>query len=295
MTGMAGLQSAPSHDLDAYLKVGYGQPSTKKIWPLSAMIIVCLLTFAVAMLVLLNIVGVQLGGGGYDEKVGGTVADWGAVLVPLVGIPFAFWLGLRQFDLENKKAHREDREDHHQQVIRTAEFLRSVQLDAAVRNIVDFPDLATETERRDIAAWTNEMRQRGWVKDETPQQWRNSGSISSTDTLLLHDEVNHLLLRPWIATVLCTNTSTSSMMVSSLQVTRQDGSIEALPLDDLRLSPGQTNTRRVPCPNPTLIAFPSPGDAAVSIVSITAVVSDEMGMTAPIVGSVRPFLREATS
>ena len=65
-------------------------------WPASAIVTVALCLILIVLLAVLNLLGVQVGAGGYRAEVGGTAADWFNGVATLVALPAAFVVGLRQ-------------------------------------------------------------------------------------------------------------------------------------------------------------------------------------------------------
>ena len=83
-------------------------------WPTSAIVSVALCAVLVALLAILNLLGVQVGSGSYRAEVGGTAAEWFSGVATLVALPAAVVVGLRQARaqseataFERQRAHAE--------------------------------------------------------------------------------------------------------------------------------------------------------------------------------------------
>ncbi|HKE75372.1 MAG TPA: hypothetical protein VKB57_17245 [Acidimicrobiales bacterium] len=178
----------------------------------------------IALLAILNLLGVQVGSGSYRAEVGGTAAEWFSGVATLVALPAAVVVGLRQARAQSEATAFERRRAHAERAAAERLAADAVDLDVGVANLVDEPGLASEAESAAAARWRDEVRQRGWVPVDpagddaadhpgTPwAQWRRDGrSLSAAELLAV--ERSPILPRPFTLVARCRNGTGSTVVV----------------------------------------------------------------------------------
>jgi hypothetical protein len=196
-------------------------------WPASAIVAVALCLVLIALLAILNLVGVQIGAG-YRAEVGGTAADWFSGVATLVALPAAVIVGLRQVRAQTDAIEFERRRVADERAEAERLVTDAVDLDVRVVNLIDEPGLATVEEREAADRWRDEVRQRGWVHvgpggatSTDEERWRRDGR-TLTNAELLAAERSPLLPRPFTLVAQCRNGSGSTVVVERWTV-RLDG------------------------------------------------------------------------
>jgi hypothetical protein len=202
-------------------------------WPASAIVAVALCLVVIALLAILNLVGIQIGAGDYRADVGGTAADWFSGVATLVALPAAVVVGLRQVRAQTDAIEFERRRVADSRAEAERLVTDAVELDVRVANLIDEPGLATDEEREAAARWRDEVRQRGWVhvgRGGVPgtdrEQWRRDGR-TLTNAELLAAERSPLLPQPFTLVAHCRNGSGSTVVVERWTV-RLDGRQEVV-------------------------------------------------------------------
>jgi hypothetical protein len=189
-------------------------------WPTSAIVVVAFCVVLVALLAILNLLGLQVGSGRYPADVGGTAADWFSAVATLVALPAAVVVGLRQVRVQSEATAFERERVAGEWAEAQRLVTDAVDLDVDVANVVDEPGLATEEESVAAARWRDEVRQRGWVSvgpadtydGEQWEQWRRDGR-SLTSAELLAVERSPVLPRPFTLVARCRNGSGTTVVV----------------------------------------------------------------------------------
>jgi hypothetical protein len=188
-------------------------------WPASAIVAVALSLLLVVLLAILNLLGVQIGVGGYRADVGGTAAEWFSGTATLVAVPVAVIVGLRQVKAQSEATAFERRRAAGERADAQRLVTDAVDLDVGVVNVVDEPEVASEEESEAAARWRDEVRQRGWVSvglvdasGATWEQWRRDGR-SLTNAELLAAERSPVLPRPFTLVARCRNGSGTTVVV----------------------------------------------------------------------------------
>ncbi len=235
-------------------------------WPLSAICAVLVCSILVAVLVLMNLLGVQLNRGGYDPDVGGSMAEWFEAFATLLGVPAAVIFGVRQLqstgavlELERRQLVGEEQERTERRRAEQAILQRSVSLRVQVGNVLDAPDLAHDDERRAVERLADEYLQRGWVHDPDAGTWRQ-GPLVRTNAEQLAAETTPLAPAPWFVTVECRNAGAVAVVLESWTLVDDTGSttIDA----PVELPPGGHHHHRLGVAEGLLDAYRHPDQAA---------------------------------
>jgi hypothetical protein len=219
-------------------------------WPVSAVCCVAVLSVLVLVLVVMNLLGLQLGrDGDYDPQAGGSVAEWLGAIGTLVALPAAVLFGVRQLRSTNEAlqlgrdqlaAEQDERRERHRR--QAATVRRALRLQVEVANVVDSADLAAEPELAAVDLWRAEFRQRGWVADADGSSWRQ-GPVRRSNAELLAADTSPLVPRPWFVVVTCRNEGTSGLTVRRWTA-QADGTATALDPPG-ELGPGAVLRRRL--------------------------------------------------
>lgn len=190
-------------------------------WPASAVAIVAIAVSVCALLLVLNVLGVQIGGGGYDADIGGSVAEWFGAIATLVALPAAVFLGLRQLksaadqlDLARREFAAADEERKERVAAERKLLAQAIRVEVGVANVIDAPDQATPAERAAADRWRDEVHQRGWKMDEAEAVWRK-GAARRTSVELLATEETPLLEAPWFVTAQWVNTGPLAVVIDA--------------------------------------------------------------------------------
>jgi hypothetical protein len=193
----------------------------RRAWPPSAVAVVAIVVCACVLLLALNVLGVQIGGGRYNADVGGSVAEWFGAIATLVAIPAAVFLGLRQLrsateqlELARREFRAADDERRERVAAERAQLAQAIRVDVSITNVVDAPDHATSDERAAADRWREEVHQRGWKRDETAAAWRK-GVFQRTSVELLAAEETPLLEAPWLVTAGWVNTGSIPIVIEA--------------------------------------------------------------------------------
>ena len=234
-------------------------------WPLSAICAVLISSILVAVLLLMNLLGVQLNEGGYDADVGGSMAEWFEAFATLLGVPAAVIFGVRQLqstgavlELERRQLVGEEQERTERRRAEQAILQRSVSLRVQVDNVLDAPDLARDDERRAVERLADEYLQRGWVRDQAAGTWRQGAAVR-TNAEQLATEPTPLAPAPWFVTVDCHNSGTVAVVLESWTLVDDTGSttIDA----PVELPPGRHHHQRLGVSEGLLDAYRHPDEA----------------------------------
>lgn len=253
-------------------------------WPLSAICAVFVTSVLVVVLLLMNLLGIQLGGD-YDPAVGGNMAEWFEALATLLAIPAAVLFGVRQLqstgavlDLERRQLIAEELERAERRNVEQAILQRAVSLRVHVSNLLDGPGLATDDERLAVERLVDEYRQRGWSWDATTETWRQ-GTLERSNAEQLAAEPSPLAARPWFVALDCHNSGSVTVTLERWMVEGEAGSttIES----SVELQPGHRHHHRLGPAEGLPGAYPKLGDAEASSSAITVVLegSDAAGRT----------------
>ena len=235
-------------------------------WPLSAICAVLVCSILVAVLLLMNLVGVRLNDDGYDPDVGGSMAEWFEAFATLLGVPAAVVFGVRQLqstgavlELERRQLVGEEQERVERRRAERALLQRSVSLRVQVGNVLDAPDLATDDERRAVERLTDEYLQRGWVRDPDAGIWRQ-GPLERTNAEQLAAEPTPLAPAPWFVCVECRNSGAVPVVVETWTLVDDDGTttIDA----PVELPPGGHHHQRLGEAEGFVAAYRRPDEAA---------------------------------
>lgn len=234
-------------------------------WPLSAICAVLVSSILVAVLLLMNLLGVQLDEGGYDPDVGGSMAEWFEAFATLLGVPAAVVFGVRQLqstgavlELERRQLVGEEQERTERRRAEQAALQRAVSLRVQTANVLDRPDLATGAERLAADRLADEYRQRGWAHDAEAGSWRQ-GQVVRTNAELLVAEPSPLAPAPWFLAVECRNAGAAAVVVERWTIEDATGTtaIEA----PVELPPGGRHHLRLGPDEGLADAYPEPGEA----------------------------------
>jgi hypothetical protein len=193
----------------------------RRSWPPSAVAVVAIVVCACALLLALNVLGVQIGRGAYDADVGSSVAEWFGAIATLVAIPAAVFLGVRQLgsaaeqlELVRREFTASDEERRERVAAERALLAQAIRVDVTITNVVDAPDHATSDERAAADRWREEVNQRGWQRDDTDAAWRR-GASRRTSVELLATEETPLLDAPWLVTAEWVNTGSITVVIEA--------------------------------------------------------------------------------
>jgi hypothetical protein len=221
----------------------------RRSWPPSAVAVVAVVVCACVLLLALNVLGVQIGRGGYNADVGGSVAEWFGAIATLVAIPAAVFLGLRQLSSATEQlelARREfmaaDEERRERIAAEQALLAQAIRVDVTITNVVDAPDHATSEERAAADRWREEVHQRGWQRDDTGTAWRK-GSFRRTSVELLAAEETPLLQAPWLVTAEWVNTGSIPVVIEAWAI-EADGLFRRSS-EPVQLASGRGQTERL--------------------------------------------------
>jgi hypothetical protein len=244
-------------------------------WPVTAIVAVVASSSLALVMMVLNIVGIQLGEGAYDADTGGSVAEWFGALATLVTIPLAVFLGLRQLrsttealELGRRQLAIDEIERAGRRGVEQALLRDAVRLAVRVDNVVDGRDLATDAELAAVERWRDEYRQRGWVPDESVRAWQQ-GSLRRTNAEQLAGERSPILPKPWFLAVECRNTAGMTVFLQRWTV-QVDGVTTTVDLP-VELRHGERHWRRLGADVGLATAYPKPAEADARAREVTVV------------------------
>lgn len=260
-------------------------------WPLSAICAVAVASVAAALLLLMNVFGLRIGGGSYDAETGGSMAEWFEALATLVTLPVAVLVGVRQLrstseqiELGRQRLVVEETERLERMRAEQARLRDSVPVRTLVANVVDHADLATDPERAAVERWRNEYRVRGWTPDAAGETWSRD-EARRTNVDLLAAETSPLLPKPWFAAVECTNAGIVTVTLQRWTVV-VDGASTTMELSS-ELRPGATWCRRLGPEVGLAATYARSGDVQSRLAAVTVIVdaADDTGRAAQFIAT----------